>query len=117
MEVNRTRETLKAHLVRSQSAYKEYLEKRTYFSALRIRHPNKAIVNILQVEIGNFRGEERVLMIQWMNHIEAWLDQFRENEKVLSPALGSKFVFERIEGAPEFPSRLNEWLEESETDM
>jgi hypothetical protein len=97
---------LEFNLKRSQIAYNSYLEKYDYLHAKRIYSSNKQIAKLIAGHGGRFHKNFQITLLNTLEHIEVWTQQFLALEKKLEPGLETKFVFPRYEGAKEFPKNL-----------
>jgi len=99
---------LKKAILRSETAYKKYLEGKEYYKALRIKKANKTVYKYL-IKIYLKESTNDDLFLSYIYHLEDWFEQFKDLKFKENPKLEDVFVFNRFKDSPRFPSTfLNE---------
>lgn len=101
------KERLKRSILRSQMAYKFYLNDKKYYQALRIFRANETIYYLLEEFLFECETSQLDEIFEYIFHLEDWFESFKSMEKT-KPALEDIFIFERLEGSPGFPGSFVE---------
>ncbi|MBX2827789.1 MAG: hypothetical protein KTR22_06480 [Flavobacteriaceae bacterium] len=102
----KNKEVLKRAILRSQEAYRIYVNAPSYLQALRIYNANEIIYDCLYEHYADPSNGEAEDLLTYIFHLEDWFHQFQEHEKENQPKLTDTFQFERHKDAIPFPKEL-----------
>lgn len=90
----------------SESAYKIYLNERTYATAHVILSINKETVSFILENIFYANSLDKESITQLILHFNGWISDFEIYAKRLMPEPDSKFIFERSAGLLSYPKEF-----------
>ncbi len=99
-------------LKNSESAYKIYLNERTYATAHVILSINKETVSFILENSFYANSFDKESILQLILHFNGWISDFEIYAKRLMPAPDSKFIFEKSTGLLSYPKEFIEKLYE-----
>lgn len=95
---------------RSQRAYDQYRKNRVYLHACNIYKGNCKVVELINAACGSLEEPLRGHLLDLLEHLDVWMEQFRHLEKDLHPGADTEFIFSRIPNTPPFPVKTQEFL-------
>lgn len=98
-------------LDRAQRAYQLYRERPVYLHACNIYKGNAEVVNLLLAHGGSFDGALREGLLDLLEHLDVWTEQFHHLEDELNPGAETEFVFERFPGTKPFPQNIRDLID------
>lgn len=96
---------IKCTILRSESAYNNYIGEKKYYQALRIKYANDVLYSLLQEYLYECPVEYRKQVIEFIFHLEDWNNQFISLQ-TNAPQLNEVFVFERLQNSPPYPQKI-----------
>jgi len=91
---------------RSQMAYELYGRNKMYYQAQRIYKANIEVYNLLQEFLYIAEPKDSKAIINYIFHIEDWVEQFNSSVHILEPRPEDLFVFERLLNSIEYPKDI-----------
>lgn len=101
---------LKRNILRSQRAYELYKENGKFLCAVRIYKSNKRIYQLLESFLTICDEDIKNDVINYIFHLDDWVEQFECERELLKPKLADNFVFERHEFSIPYPGDFLEKL-------
>ena len=106
-EMNSIKNKLHRAIGLSQSAYDLYRLEKKYYQALRIKHANEKVYELLELFLYKCDEKEVKVVHTYIFHLEDWFNQFADLELRVTD-LASEFIFARFETSPAFPKEILE---------